>query len=51
MSDLATTIDTHLAGYCEPDPARRAELLGSVWSPPGRLRSILGFFGDLVPKA
>ena len=24
MSDLASIIDTHLAGYCEPDPEVRA---------------------------
>jgi hypothetical protein len=29
---LATTIDTHLAGYCEPDAAARRRLLEQVWA-------------------
>lgn len=33
--DLTTIVDAHLAAYCEPDPARRAELIASVWSPRG----------------
>jgi hypothetical protein len=37
MSDLATTIDTHLAGYCEPDPSVRADLLAKAWSTDGEL--------------
>jgi hypothetical protein len=37
MSDLATVIDTHLAGYCEPDPAVRRDLLASAWTADGRL--------------
>ena len=35
--DLEATIDAHLAGYCEPDPDRRLELLQSVWTADGRL--------------
>jgi len=34
---LDVMVDTHLRAYCEPDPARRAELLASVWSPSGTL--------------
>jgi hypothetical protein len=34
-ADPATTIDTHLAAYCEPDPARRADPIAAVWSPTG----------------
>lgn len=34
---LAQTVDTHLAGYCEPDPVRRVELLAAVWAPDGEL--------------
>lgn len=37
MDTLATIIDTHLQGYCEPNPTRRAELLGSVWHTDGEL--------------
>ena len=33
MADLSTTIDTHLAAYCEPDAERRAALVAKVWSP------------------
>ena len=36
-TDITTIIDTHLAGYCEPDAARRAELLSSVWHANGEL--------------
>lgn len=36
-TELTTVVDTHLAGYCEPDPDRRLELLRRVWSPDGRL--------------
>jgi hypothetical protein len=32
---LSATVDTHLAAYCEPDPARRADLIASVWSARG----------------
>jgi hypothetical protein len=34
---LATTIDSHLAGYCEPDPHVRRQLLDQVWAPAGEL--------------
>jgi hypothetical protein len=37
MTDHATTVDTHLAGYCEPDANWRAELLGRVWADDGVL--------------
>jgi hypothetical protein len=37
MADIATTIDAHLAGYCEPDKAKRAELLRSAWTTGGEL--------------
>jgi hypothetical protein len=37
MTDITATIDTHLAGYAEPDRARRDELLSSVWSADGAL--------------
>lgn len=37
MTDLATTIDTHLAGYAEADPDRRRDLLTSVWATDGVL--------------
>jgi hypothetical protein len=29
---LSTTVDTHLAGYCEPDPPTRRRLLEQVWA-------------------
>jgi hypothetical protein len=34
---LATTVDTHLAGYCEPDPGARRRLLDQVWAPEAAL--------------
>lgn len=37
ISTLEDTIDTHLAGYCEPDHDRRVKLLADAWSPAGRL--------------
>jgi hypothetical protein len=37
MTDHTTTIDTHLAGYCEPDATRRLELLTGVWATDGEL--------------
>ena len=37
LVDLESTVDAHLAGYCEPDPSRRLELLASAWAPEGRL--------------
>lgn len=36
-SDLATTLDTHLAGYAESDPKRRGELLSAAWATDGVL--------------
>jgi len=37
LVDLESTVDAHLAGYCEPDAARRLALLSEAWSPDGRL--------------
>lgn len=37
MSDLETTIDTHLAAYGEADAARRDQLISQVWTEDGRL--------------
>jgi len=37
VADLTTTIDTHLAAYCEPDAERRATLVAEVWNPEGEL--------------
>jgi hypothetical protein len=37
MADVASTIDIHLAAYCEPDPGRRNDLLSEVWSESGTL--------------
>lgn len=37
VTGIDATVDAHLAGYCEPDPARRLELLTAVWSAAGRL--------------
>jgi hypothetical protein len=37
MSDLTTTIDTHLAAYGEPDPTKRADLVRQVWATDGQL--------------
>jgi hypothetical protein len=37
VADLTTTVDTHLAAYCEPDAERRAALVAQVWSPQGQL--------------
>ena len=36
-TDLTATIDTHLAGYAEPDATKRLELLASVWAADGTL--------------
>lgn len=36
-TDLIALVDTHLAAWTEPDPARRADLIRLVWSPDGRL--------------
>jgi hypothetical protein len=37
VSELDTTVDAHLAGYCEPNRVRRLELLQQAWSASGRL--------------
>jgi hypothetical protein len=37
MNDLTTTIDTYLAAWTEPDPARRTALVAQVWAGDGRL--------------
>ena len=36
-TDLTTTVDTWLRAYGETDPAVRAELIATVWSPAGVL--------------
>lgn len=36
MSDATTTVDTYLAMWNEPDPAKRAELIERAWSADGR---------------
>lgn len=35
--ELTSSIDRHLAAYCESDPAARAALVASVWSANGTL--------------
>ena len=37
MTDHATTIDLHLAAYCDPDPATRLDKLTKAWAPDGAL--------------
>ncbi len=37
MTDTTTTVDTHLAAYTEPDPARRGQLIARAWAEDGRL--------------
>ena len=37
MSDLATTIDTYLEAYGEPDAAKRAALIQRAFAEDGRL--------------
>ena len=37
MTDIATTVDTHLEAYAETDPTRRADLIARVWLPEGEL--------------
>lgn len=32
MSDITSTINAHLAAYCEPDPTKRASLVNSIWA-------------------
>jgi hypothetical protein len=34
---LTHLVDTHLAAYCEPDAARRGELVAAVWATDGCL--------------
>ena len=34
---LAMTVDTHLAGYCEPDATARRRLLEQVWADDAKL--------------
>jgi hypothetical protein len=34
---VETTVDTWLTAYCEPDTARRAELVAQLWAPDGEL--------------
>lgn len=36
-AELAATVDAHLAGYGEPDPVRRRELLDAAWAVDGVL--------------
>jgi hypothetical protein len=36
-NELTTAIDDHLAGYCEPDPAKRRALLAGAWVEDGVL--------------
>jgi hypothetical protein len=37
MTELDTTIDTHLEAYAEPDPVRRSELIRKIWAGDGQL--------------
>jgi hypothetical protein len=37
MADLASTIDTYLDAYAEPDPSRRNRLVEKVWATNGEL--------------
>jgi len=37
VSDITTVVDKHLAGYCEPDPSVRAELIAAAWAETGSL--------------
>jgi hypothetical protein len=37
MTDHTSTVDTHLEGYGEPDPARRARLVAAAWAQDGEL--------------
>lgn len=37
MPDIQTTIDTHLAGYAEPDRQRRQDQLTAAWTADGVL--------------
>jgi len=35
--EITRIVDLHLAGYCEPDAAKRAELVAAAWSADGTL--------------
>lgn len=37
ITTVTMTIDTHLRAYCEPDAARRADLLAAAWAAGGTL--------------
>lgn len=37
MNEIATSIDSYLAAYCEPDKGSRAEVVRRVWVQDGRL--------------
>ena len=37
MNEPTATIDTYLAGYCEPDGAERAAYVNTAWNRDGRL--------------
>jgi hypothetical protein len=37
MTDVASTVDTYLAAYSEPDSQRRSALIDQAWVPDGRL--------------
>jgi len=37
MTDLTTTIDTHLTAYCEPEPVARRRLVEAAWAADGEL--------------
>lgn len=37
MDHIITAIDNHLAGYAEPDPDRRRDLLSAAWADDGHL--------------
>jgi len=37
MSDITTTIDTHLEAYAETDAARRRALIEKIWAADGQL--------------
>lgn len=37
ISPLTSSVDSHLAGYAEPDPVRRRQLIEAAWNPDGEL--------------
>src|SRR6478609_6101285 len=37
LSAIESMIDRHLAAYCDPDAARRAEAIREIWTANGRL--------------